>query len=76
VYEAHRSHAYQFASRQYGKHMPVTLAVAALNLGWLLPVAICVTQFGLNGVLGVIIAYVPLIGLAVRYRAGDLEDQR
>ncbi|PVZ32941.1 glycosyltransferase family 4 protein [Pseudomonas sp. CC120222-01a] len=76
VYEAHRSHAYQFASRKYGKHLPVTLAVAALNLGWLLPVAICVVQFGLDGVLGVLIAYVPLLILAVRYRAGELEVQR
>jgi Fuc2NAc and GlcNAc transferase len=24
VYEAHRSHAYQFASRRFGKHLPVT----------------------------------------------------
>ncbi len=76
VYEAHRSHAYQFASRKYGKHLPVTLTVAVLNLCWLLPVAYCVVQLGLDGALGVVIAYVPLVALAVRYRAGDLEDQR
>jgi Fuc2NAc and GlcNAc transferase len=76
VYEAHRSHAYQFASRKCGKHLPVTLAVAALNLCWLLPIAFCVAQLGLDGVLGVIIAYVPLLVLAVRYRAGDLEDRQ
>ncbi|WP_176507356.1 MraY family glycosyltransferase [Pseudomonas urethralis] len=75
VYEAHRSHAYQFASRKYGKHLPVTLAVAALNLCWLLPVAYCVAQLGLDGALGVVIAYVPLVALAVRYHAGDLEDR-
>lgn len=73
VYEAHRSHAYQFASRLYGKHLPVTVAVGALNLFWLLPVALCVMLLGLDGVLGVIIAYVPLVILAVRYRAGALE---
>ncbi|MFV3288155.1 MraY family glycosyltransferase [Pseudomonas sp. NY11955] len=73
VYEAHRSHAYQFASRLYGKHLPVTVAVAALNVGWLLPVAYCVAQLGLDGALGVILAYVPLIVLAIHYRAGDLE---
>lgn len=75
VYEAHRSHAYQFASRQYGKHLPVTLAVAVLNLCWLLPVAFCVARLGLDGALGVVIAYIPLIALAVRYRAGGLEDR-
>ena len=73
VYEAHRSHAYQFASRLYGKHLPVTVAVAALNVGWLLPVAYCVAQLGLDGALGVVLAYVPLIVLAIHYRAGDLE---
>ncbi|MFF5867974.1 glycosyltransferase family 4 protein [Pseudomonas sp. NPDC012596] len=75
VYEAHRSHAYQFASREYGRHLPVTLAVVGLNLCWLLPIAFCVVQFGLDGALGLVIAYIPLIALAVRYRAGTLEEQ-
>ncbi|KAB0490647.1 MraY family glycosyltransferase [Pseudomonas vancouverensis] len=73
VYEAHRSHAYQFASRRFGKHLPVTLAVGAINLFWLLPIALGVTHFGLDGVLGLILAYVPLIILAIKFRAGDLE---
>lgn len=73
IYEAHRSHAYQFASRHYGRHLPVTLAVAALNLLWLLPLALCVLLLGLDGVLVLIIAYVPLVLLAVRWRAGELE---
>jgi len=74
VYEAHRSHAYQFASRVYGKHLPVTVAVAALNVCWLLPIAYCVARLGLDGALGVVLAYIPLIVLAVRFRAGDLEN--
>ena len=74
VYEAHRSHAYQFASRVYGKHLPVTVAVAALNVCWLLPIAYCVARLGLDGALGVLLAYIPLIVLAVRFRAGDLEN--
>ncbi|RZA17300.1 MAG: glycosyl transferase, partial [Proteobacteria bacterium] len=73
VYEAHRSHAYQFASRLYGRHLPVTLAVLALNVLWLLPVALCVMLLGLDGAVGVVLAYLPLIVLAVRYRAGTLE---
>jgi Fuc2NAc and GlcNAc transferase len=73
VYEAHRSHAYQFASREYGKHLPVTLAVAALNLFWLLPVALCVLVFGLDGAIGLVVAYLPLVLLAARFRAGSLE---
>ncbi|WP_110946717.1 MraY family glycosyltransferase [Pseudomonas bohemica] len=73
IYEAHRSHAYQFASRRYGKHFPVTSAVGVINLFWLLPVAIGVTQFGLDGAVGVIVAYIPLLILALGFRAGELE---
>lgn len=75
VYEAHRSHAYQFASRQFGRHLPVTLAVAALNLGWLLPIAFCVARLGLDGAVGVVLAYIPLVLLAVRFRAGQMEER-
>ncbi|MDH4553060.1 glycosyltransferase family 4 protein [Pseudomonas sp. BN607] len=73
VYEAHRSHAYQYASRLYGRHLPVTAAVAFINLVWLAPIAVMVALNWVPGPLGVLIAYAPLIGLAVKYRAGDLE---
>jgi len=73
VYEAHRSHAYQFASRKLGAHLPVTLAVAAINIFWLLPLAGCVVLMGLDGAVGAVIAYVPLVILAVKFRAGELE---
>lgn len=73
VYEAHRSHAYQFASRRVGRHLPVTLAVVAINLLWLLPVAACVMLFDMDGFTGVLIAYVPLLGLALAYNAGGRE---
>lgn len=73
VYEAHRSHAYQFASRTFGRHLPVTLAVAVLNLCWLLPIAFCVARLGLDGAVGVVLAYIPLVLLAMRFRAGQVE---
>lgn len=73
VYEAHRSHAYQFASRQYGQHRPITLAVAALNVLWLLPLAAAVVLLGLDGLTGLLIAYIPLVVLAVKFKAGQLE---
>ena len=73
VYEAHRSHAYQFASRRYGKHLPVTLTVAAINLFWLLPIALGVVLLGVDGFTGLMIAYVPLIFIALRFKAGSLE---
>jgi len=73
VYEAHRSHAYQYASRRQGRHRPVSLAVAAINLGWLLPVALVVVVLKLDGATGTLVAYAPLILLAVAYRAGEKE---
>jgi Fuc2NAc and GlcNAc transferase len=39
LYQAHRSHAYQWLSRRWGSHRSVTLAVVCVNLGWLLPAA-------------------------------------
>lgn len=73
VYQAHRSHAYQYATRHHGSHRTVTLAVAAINLGWLLPVAMVVVVFQLDGALGTLVAYVPLIVLALIYKAGEKE---
>lgn len=73
VYEAHRSHAYQYASRRVGRHLPVTASVAILNLAWLLPLAISVALGWLDGLAGVVIAYVPLLVLAWVLGAGKAE---
>ena len=73
VYEAHRSHAYQFASRNFGKHLPVTMAVLCINIFWLLPIAFLVMEFRLIGFVGLVIAYAPLIYLTVRFNAGGVE---
>jgi Fuc2NAc and GlcNAc transferase len=75
IYEAHRSHAYQFASRWCGRHLTVTLAVGLINVLWLLPLALWVATSGLDGVSGVCIAYVPLVLLAIRFNAGSLEGK-
>ncbi len=74
VYEAHRSHAYQFASRKLGRHLPVTLAVAAINVFWLLPIAGSVVFLGLDGACGVVLAYAPLVVLAFKFKAGTPES--
>jgi Fuc2NAc and GlcNAc transferase len=68
-HEAHRSHAYQRAARRYS-HRTVASGTAALNLLWLLPLALTVAFGLLDGATGVIIAYAPLLGLAVHFRAG------
>ena len=74
-YEAHRSHAYQYAARKHGGHRPVTLAIGALNVVWLLPIAGLVALGWLDGVVGVLIAYAPLLWLVYSYKAGDKAAQ-
>ncbi len=74
-YEAHRSHAYQYASRLYQSHRAVTLAIGAINLAWLLPMALLVATHRLDGAVGTLIAYAPLVWLAYRYKAGDRAAQ-
>lgn len=73
VYEAHRTHAYQYASRKFGAHKPVTLAILLINVLWLLPWATAVALGYVGGLLGLLVAYLPLLFLAVRFRAGKLE---
>jgi Fuc2NAc and GlcNAc transferase len=74
VYEAHRSHAYQHAARRLESHVPVALAFGGLNLFWLLPVAGVVALGWLDGFLGVVVAYSPLVWLAVRWGAGRADE--
>ncbi|MBM5461588.1 glycosyltransferase family 4 protein [Pseudomonas sp. P66] len=75
IYQAHRSHAYQFAARQFGHHLPVTLAVGAINLFWLVPLAFCVVRFRMDGAMVLCIAYAPLLVLALKFHAGERERQ-
>ncbi|MEW5624811.1 glycosyltransferase family 4 protein [Pseudomonas putida] len=72
-YEAHRSHAYQFASRQHGRHKPITIAIVAINVLWLLPLSLMVAGGWVDGLTGSLIAYSPLLLLATRYNAGGRE---
>ena len=74
-FEAHRAHAYQYAARRVGRHLPVTLACGAINLLWLLPIATLVALGRLDGVVGVVVAYAPLVWLALRLHAGDRTAQ-
>lgn len=70
-YEAHRTHAYQHAAQRW-THRPVTLAVAAINVCWLLPLAFLVASGSLGPAPGLIMAYSPLVILAMWLKAGML----
>ena len=70
VYEAHRSHAYQQAVCYFKGHFGVTFSVLLINVVWLLPLAILVAMGAVSGLTGLIIAYLPLIILAFKLKAG------
>lgn len=75
VYEAHRSHAYQRASRRYGSHLRVSLSVLAINLLWLVPLALLVALGHVSGLLALIVAYAPLVLVVVHLGAGRPDEQ-
>lgn len=74
MYDAHRSHAYQYASRKYNSHTTVTIGVLLINLFWLLPIAYLASQNVLMPELLLFIAYIPLILIAVFFGAGKTEN--
>lgn len=72
---AHRSHAYQYTSRILNTHSMISIVYAMINLIWLLPIAALVVRGWVDGALGVFIAYLPLVLLAIRFKAGANELQ-
>ena len=53
---------------------PLTFGLLhAVSQEWLLPIALLVGTGRIDGVIGVALAYAPLVLLAIRFRAGELE---
>jgi Fuc2NAc and GlcNAc transferase len=70
-YEAHCSHAYQHAARRWGSHATVTVAVVAVNVAWLFPLAWGACVWPAVGPLFALVALAPLVYTAFRYNAGQ-----
>lgn len=70
VYQAHRTHAYQWLARRWGSHRSVTIAVVLVNLLWLLPCAGFATMHPVWAGRMVLIALAPLVLLALLAGAG------
>lgn len=70
LYEAHCDHAYQHAAQRMNSHLRVTLGVLFINVFWLFPMAIMVEKRILAGIAGLVIAYFPLVILAIMLKAG------
>lgn len=71
-YEAHRSHAYQILSRRWNSHGRVTLAVALVNVGWLLPMSAGAYLLPEWSPLIAMLALAPLVAVAVALGAGTV----
>ncbi len=72
-YKAHRSHAYQHAARAWRSHSKVTIAVAAINIGWLFPLAWGACRYPALAPAFGIAAIVPLLYLTLRFNGGREE---
>ena len=70
VYVAHRTHAYQHLAKKMNSHLPISLGVGAINIIWLLPIAWFVADGKLLPITGLLVAYIPLIILAIYLNAG------
>ncbi len=74
VYEAHRSHGYQIASRKFKRHLPVTLLTIAINVVWLFPIALLVGLNIVNPIIALIVSYTPLLYVDYKLNAGINND--
>ena len=73
-FEAHRTHAYQWLARRWKAHLPVTLSVSAINVGWLLPWAWLATRYPAYAKEFLVVALAPVIVLVILVGAGRKES--
>ena len=59
--EAHKTHAFQYASRFFKSHKFVTHSVLLINVSWLAPMAFFVAKGWLSEIAGFVVAYIPLL---------------
>ena len=69
IWQAHRQHTYQTLSRHWG-HRNTTLFYLGVTLIWCLPLAALCVRYPDTSWSVVILAYLPLVGLASRIRPG------
>jgi Fuc2NAc and GlcNAc transferase len=74
VYQAHRSHAYQWLARRWNSHKRVTVSVLAINLLWLLPCAALIVANPRRAVWIALIALGPVLGATFVGGAGRAEQ--
>lgn len=73
VYQAHRSHAYQWLARRWGSHLRVTLALLGVDVCWLLPCAAFAALHPRYAAATTVLAFTPLVVLALAAGSGRSE---
>jgi Fuc2NAc and GlcNAc transferase len=71
--QAHNLHAYQKLARRWQSHPKVVVFIGAINVFWLFPLALFAVQNRELSHVLLFLAYLPLILLMYRVRAGQLE---
>ncbi len=75
IFVAHRSHAYQIASRKLGSHVKVSMILVGINILWLFPLAYLVAKKIVHPLVGLALSYLPLIAIAWFLGAGKPEPK-
>jgi len=73
VYQAHRSHAYQWLARRWGSHRRVTLGVLVIDTFWLLPLAAFAASHPRHAATITLVALAPLLVVALAAGSGRRE---
>ena len=74
-YTAHRSHAYQKLATQFSSHVKIVIATLLINILWLLPLAVLSNRYPAAGFGLLIVAYIPLLAICIKARAGLPESR-
>lgn len=74
VYQAHRTHAYQWLARRWGSHVRVTLVVIAIDVIWLLPCAVIAQKYSPFAPWICVLALMPLAAGALLSGSGRRES--
>lgn len=75
VYQAHRSHAYQWLARRWASHGRVTVAVLLADVFWLLPCAVLATLYPSLAAVTTLVALAPLLAIAIAAGSGRPEQR-
>lgn len=74
-YTAHRSHAYQKLAIHFSSHVKVVIAILFINILWLLPLSVLSNRYPAAGFGLLIVAYIPLLVICIKARAGFPESR-